>query len=66
MKVNLRVFTGPLWVDYECPECDSCIEIRFRDFIDDIGDPDDGVWENLEISCPKCGKELQIGRVDWD
>jgi len=67
-KIEIQVITKPVNISFECPFCKEKIEIDYTDFdyadfdyadfAEMVYDPSD--YNNKNIDCPKCGKELGI------
>lgn len=51
-------------VEIECPYCENEIEIRYQDFVTNIGEPWIGDHEGHEITCAECKKSFKLGEFE--
>lgn len=63
-QVEIIVVQQPTDVCFECPECEEEVEIDYRKFCSDVGEPCD--WNYATIECPECNKKIEIDSVDWN
>jgi predicted RNA-binding Zn-ribbon protein involved in translation (DUF1610 family) len=63
-KVDIRVVSTPVTVEFECPHCEDDVRFDYDDFNDLVGEPCD--WKYSSLKCPKCEKEIAIDDVEWD
>lgn len=51
-------------INIECPYCGHETEIRYQDFIENIGEPWIGDHEGQEVTCAECQKSFQLGEFE--
>ena len=51
-------------INVECPYCENEIEIRYQDFVDNIGEPWGGDHIGVEFTCAECQKSFKLGEFE--
>ncbi len=61
-KVDFQINQRPVSISFECPNCESDVEINW----DEIDTPDCWSDDWGEIECPYCHKILELGDYELD
>ena len=63
-NTDLRVEMKAVFVHYECPFCENENKISYSDFCEEVGEPCD--WRYINLECKKCNKSFEVNDVEWD
>jgi endogenous inhibitor of DNA gyrase (YacG/DUF329 family) len=62
MKADFHIDTKPVSISFTCPHCEDPIIIPWKDVNapEYWGDP----WDS--VTCPGCGKDVELGDYEYD
>lgn len=65
-KAEFTVVCSPKYVVCKCPHCKEDVAIEYSDFLDMMPEEYYEEWVEEKVECPECGKEIEVGCVNWD